>query len=87
VQRLRHILLSFEVWVIARIDPLKYLFEKPVLNGRLSRWLALLAQFELVYVTQKSIKGRAISEYCAENPISGQALNDEFPDEDLFVIT
>ena len=46
VQKLRHIILPFQIWVVARIDPLKYLFEKPALNGRLSRWLILLAKFD-----------------------------------------
>ena len=36
-QKLRHIILPFQIWVVARMDPLKYLFEKPTLSGRLSR--------------------------------------------------
>ena len=43
VQKLRHIILPFQIWVVARMDPLKYLFEKSALSGRLSRWLNLLA--------------------------------------------
>ena len=35
------------------MDPLKYLFEKPTLNGRLSRWLILLAEFDLKYMARK----------------------------------
>ena len=45
VQKLRHILLAHQVLVIAKMDPLKYLFEKPSLTGKLSRWLILLAKF------------------------------------------
>ena len=37
IQKLRHIILPFQLWIVARMDPLKYLFEKPTLNGRLSR--------------------------------------------------
>ena len=37
IQKLRHIILSFQIWVVARMDPLNYLFEKPTLSGRLSR--------------------------------------------------
>ena len=35
VQKLRHIVLPFQIWVVARMDPLKYLFEKLALSGRL----------------------------------------------------
>ena len=54
------------------MDPLKYLFEKPALSGRLSRWLILLAEFDLKYVARKTIKGSAVSNFCAENPIEGE---------------
>ena len=40
------------------MDLLKYLFEKLALSGRLSRWLILLAEFDLKYVARKTIKGR-----------------------------
>ena len=36
VQKLRHIIIPFQIWVVARMNPLKYLFEKPALSGRLS---------------------------------------------------
>ena len=35
-RKLRHIIL------VSRLDPIKYLFEKPPLMGRLARWLLLL---------------------------------------------
>ena len=57
VQKLRHIILPFQTWVVARMDPLKYLFKKPALSGRLSRWLILLAEFDLKYVARKLSKG------------------------------
>ena len=69
VQKLRHIILPFQIWVVARMDPLKYLFEKPTLSGRLSRWLILLAEFDLKYVAMKTIKGSIVSNFCAKNPV------------------
>ena len=57
VQKLRHIIIPFQIWVVARMNPLKYLFEKPALSGRLSRWLILLAEFDLKYMARKTIKG------------------------------
>lgn len=37
-QRLRHYMLNYTTMLIARMDPLKYLFEKPALTGRTARW-------------------------------------------------
>ena len=51
------------------MDPLKYFFEKPALIGRLSRWLILLAEFDLKYAAGKTIKESVISDFCAENPV------------------
>ncbi|XP_023872144.2 uncharacterized protein LOC111984761 [Quercus suber] len=82
VQKLQHIILPFQIWVVARMDQLKYLFEKPALSGRLSRWLILLTEFDLKYVTRKTIKGSIVSDFCAENPIEGEDGKD-FPDEDI----
>ena len=53
------------------MDPLKYLFEKTTLSGRLSRWLILLVEFDLKYVARKTTKGSIMSDFCAENPIEG----------------
>ena len=78
VQKLRHIILPFQIWVVARMDPLKYLFEKLALNGRLSRWLILLAEFDLKYMARKTIKGSVVSDFYAENHIEGEDGKKDF---------
>ena len=50
------------------MDPLKYLFERPALSGRLSRWLILLAKFDLKYVARKTIKGSIMSGFVTRTP-------------------
>ena len=64
--------LTFPNMVVARMDPLKYLFEKPTLSGRLSRWLILLAEFDLKYVARKTIKKSVVLDFWAKNPIEGE---------------
>ena len=81
--KLRHIILPFQLWVVARMDSLKYLFEKLALSGRLSRWLILLAEFDLKYVVRKTIKGSIVLGFCAENPMEGEDGKEDFPDEDI----
>ena len=55
-RRLRHYMTEYSVHFIFRLDPLRYFFDKPTLVGQLMRWLVLLTEFDIHYVTQKSIK-------------------------------
>nr|CAN72875.1 hypothetical protein VITISV_030366 [Vitis vinifera] len=56
-RRLRHYMTEYSVHLISCLDPLRYLFDRPTLTGRLMRWLVLLIKFDIWYVSQKSIKG------------------------------
>ena len=68
LQKSKHIILPFQIWVITRMDLLTYLFEKSALSGRLSRWLILLVEFDLKYVARKTIKESIVSDFCAKTP-------------------
>ena len=68
------------------MNPLKYLFEKPALSGRLLRWLILLTEFDLKYVARKTIKGSAVSNFSARNLIKGEDGKEDFPNEDILDI-
>ena len=52
--------------LISRMDPIKYIFEKPALMGKISCWQMLLSEFDIVFVTRKAIKGQAIADYLAD---------------------
>ncbi|WKA06492.1 hypothetical protein VitviT2T_024388 [Vitis vinifera] len=87
-KRLRHYMTKYSVHLISRLDPLRYLFDIPTLTGRLMRWLVLLTEFDIRYVSQKSIKGSIIVDHLALLPISeGRPVNDDFPDEEFIVMT
>ena len=68
---------------MARMDPLKYFFEKLALSGRFSRWLILLAEFDLKYVARKTIKGSIVSDFCAKNAIEGENGKEDLLDEEI----
>ena len=55
-RRLRHYMIEYSMHLISRLDPLRYLFDRPTLVGRLMRWLVLLTKFDIHYITQKSIR-------------------------------
>ena len=49
--KLRHYMLAYKVLLIARMDPLKYLMEKPMQDGKTAKWVLLLLEFDIKYVT------------------------------------
>lgn len=54
-RKIRHYMLSSHVVVVSKRDLIRYLAEKPMLVGRLARWLILLSEFDLRYVVKKSV--------------------------------
>jgi len=86
-RRLRQYMLSHTTWLISKMDPIKYVFQKPALTGRLARWQMLLSEYDILYVTQKAIKGSALVDYLAHQPIEDyQSMQPEFLDEDIFAL-
>ena len=86
-RKLRHYFQSYKIQAVLKIDPLRYLFQVPTLTGKISRWLVLLTEFDIEYITTKVIKGRAVAEFLALNAVEGEEKwNLEFPDENLALI-
>ena len=47
----------------------------------------MLSEFDIVYVTQKVIKGSALADYLAQQPFNDyQPMHPEFPDEDIMAL-
>jgi len=59
-------MLSYTTWLVSKMDPVKYIFEKPALTEQIARWQVLLSELDIVYVTQKAIKGSALADYLAQ---------------------
>ncbi|XP_039037822.1 uncharacterized protein LOC120175221 [Hibiscus syriacus] len=69
------------------MDPLKFLMESPALTGRLARWQILLYEFDIVYVSQKAIKGSVIADFLTSRASEDyESLNFNFPYEDLMCV-
>ncbi|XP_034689099.1 uncharacterized protein LOC117916968 [Vitis riparia] len=87
-KRLRHYMTEYSVHLISRLNPLRYLFDRPTLIGRLMRWLVLLIKFDIQYVSQKSIKESIVANHLASLSISeGRLVDDDFPDEEFIAMT
>ena len=50
-RRLRHYVTKYSILLVSRLDSLRYLFDRSILTGRFMRWLVLLIEFDIQYVT------------------------------------
>ena len=72
---------------ISKLDPIKYIFEKPSFPERIVRWQILLSEYDIQYISQKAIKESAIAEFLADRTEKKyEPMKFEFSDEDLLAI-
>ncbi|RDX86920.1 Retrovirus-related Pol polyprotein from transposon 17.6, partial [Mucuna pruriens] len=69
-KKLRPYMLSHTTWLVAKNDLIKYIFEKPTLTGRIARWQMALSEYDILYVSQKAIKGSDLAEQLAYHPMT-----------------
>ncbi|XP_070667783.1 uncharacterized protein [Malus domestica] len=65
--KLRHYMLPCHVHIIAKIDVIKYMLSKPMLTGRIGKWILALSEFRFQYIPQRAVKGQAIADFLAEH--------------------
>ena len=69
------------------MDPIKYIFEKPALSGRIEKWQMILTEYDIQYTTQKAIKGSVLADHLAHQAVDDyQSMKFEFPDEDIMLV-
>ena len=86
-KKLRHYMQAYTVHLIAHVDPVKYVLSKPILLGRLTRWGLLLTEYEIIYISQKTIKRQALAGFLVDHPIpAAWEISNDFPDEEIFYV-
>ncbi|XP_070050548.1 uncharacterized protein [Nicotiana tomentosiformis] len=85
-QKLRHYMSAYTTHLISRLEMLKYIFQKQISTGNLAKWQIILSKFDIVYITHKAIKGQALADHLAENPVDWdyEPLTTYFPNEEVF---
>ena len=66
--KLRHYMLPTIVFIIAKADLIKYMLSRPIIRGKIRKWSMALSEFNLRYVSQKSVKGQALADFLADHP-------------------
>jgi hypothetical protein len=88
VQKLRHYILLRTTKVVADSNPMQYLLSRRQINGKFSRWIVILQEYDLKFSTPKSKKSLILTEFITTFPsdTTSTPINTDFPDEHLFYI-
>ncbi|XP_070667982.1 uncharacterized protein [Malus domestica] len=65
--KLRHYMLPCHVHIIAKTDVIKYILSKPMLAGRIGKWILALSEFSFQYIPKRAVKGQAIADFLTEH--------------------
>ena len=85
--KMRYYMLNHTTYVIAKANPLKYMMSKTYHNSCTAKWIMFLSEFDLIFISQKSIKGQVITDQLAAAPMeSSSPLQISLPNEDIFKI-
>lgn len=80
-------MISHTTWLVSKMDLIKYIFEKLALIGRISHWQVLLSEYDIVYVTKNAVKGSALVDYLAHQPVNDyRSMQCEFFDENIMAL-
>src|ERR1051325_5575253 len=62
-------MLTHTTLLISKMDPIKYIFEKLALSGRIARWKIILTEYDIQYTSQKAIKGSVVADHLAHQAV------------------
>ncbi|KAM1117762.1 hypothetical protein ACFX19_008222 [Malus domestica] len=80
-------MLPCHVHIIAKIDVIKYMLSKPMLTGRIGKWILALSEFSFQYVPQMAVKGQAIADFLAEHQDKDISGKEEWVQQEIKKVT
>jgi hypothetical protein len=89
VQRFHHYVMFRKTTVIVIVNPFQYMLTRRVIGGNISRWIVILQEFDLDFISVKSKKSLVFAELISELLVdSGDVMPEESPIRgDIFFIT
>jgi len=88
INQFKHYIIGYETFIHTNHSAIRYLMNKPITNGRVTRWLLLLQEFNIIVLNRPG-KQNTIANLLSriQNTKEGCPLEDKFPDEYLFAVT
>eukprot|EP00253_Pinus_taeda_P014165 PITA_14165 len=68
VQRLRHYILLRKTFVLAAANPFQFVLSRQVIGGKYNRWIVILQEFDLEFLSAKSKKSMVFAKLISELP-------------------
>lgn len=88
VNKFRNYIIRYQVFIHTDHSSIKYLMNKPIINGRISRRLLLMQEFNITILDRPG-KDNQVIDFLSRLHLSGDIVlvSNNFPDEHLFAIT
>jgi hypothetical protein len=88
INKFRHYITGYEVFVHTDHSTIRFLMNKPITNGRVTRWLLLLQEFNIT-VLDRPGKDNVVADFLSriKNEDDDIPVDDSFPDEHLFSLS
>jgi len=89
VKRFHHYILLQKTIVVTVVNPFQYVLTLCIINGKISRWIVILQEFDLDFVSTKSKRSLVFVELISELPVeSSDVTPKESPiKRDIFLIS
>ena len=89
VQRLRHYILLRQTLVVAHVNPFQFILTRRMIGGKYNKWIVILQEFDLEFVSAKSKKSLIFLELISDFPSEEEeeVCEDMFVDEHIFLIS
>ena len=88
INKFRHYIIGYEVFVHTDHSAIIFLMNRPITNGRLTRWILLLQEFNITIIDRPG-KENLVADFlsCIQHEDGTKPVDETFPDEHLFAVS
>ena len=89
VHRLKHYILLCHTLVVANVNPFHIILTRRMIRGNCNKWIVILQEFDLKFVSTKLKKSLIFAELISDFPREEgeEVYEDTFVDEHIFLIS
>ncbi|XP_059650434.1 uncharacterized protein LOC132296238 [Cornus florida] len=66
--KLRIYMWPVDVYILCQTNVIKYILSRPLITGRISKWVLALMEFNFIFVPQKLVEGGVLADFLADHP-------------------